>query len=406
MFVQSVNEGPQFTTFTCSDIMHLGKWKYYEMKVEKGLNTITDTTKINTADVFPPVNNLQALEPSIDDLQNYVVYSRVSWNKLVGMNVTSYEVQYKRNDEAWENAEVVTLSENSLKLVLKEQVLYNIRVRGTGKEQVKGKWAYVDVDASLFLIDNPIQNRTWYVNLQKFENNINAYVSYFEKLGYTKNFLLDNVDNIEIILANNFSCGLFSMILVLNGLYIQDFNALISQKNFIIKGSPNGELFISEGIISPSFKSLVGEKITTKITVKYNSVSNNYATFSAVNIVFLTNLKDLNLILENSTPSLDVTTKIIDGNGQLKIENVNLKSDYTGLKNKMIGFYKCASIKESFVNDFYENFVDSFSLNKNKSTAPLNSGVKYRTCFPSFTAIPEDLIPTNGSDTAKYGWNV
>ena len=143
LFVQSINEDSQFTTFTVSEIMHLGKWKYQEMKVERGQNTITDTTKINTADIFPPVTNLTALDPSIDNLQNYVVYSRVSWNKLIGMNVTNYEVQYKRSDEDWTNAETITLSENSMKLVLKERVLYNIRVRGSGKEQIKGKWAYV-----------------------------------------------------------------------------------------------------------------------------------------------------------------------------------------------------------------------------------------------------------------------
>ena len=198
LFVQSINENSQFTEFTVSEIMHLGKWKYYEMKVERGQNTITDTTKINTADIFPPVTNLTALDPSIDDLQNYVVYSRVSWNKLIGMNVANYEVQYKKSDEDWTNAETITLSENSMKLVLKEQVLYNIRVRGTGKEQVKGKWAYTDVDASKYLIDNPIQNRTWYIRLFPGNDEV-EYFGSFDLLGYTNQYLIDNIDTIEIV---------------------------------------------------------------------------------------------------------------------------------------------------------------------------------------------------------------
>lgn len=456
MFVQSVKEDSQFTTFTCSEIMHLGKWKYYEMKVEKGLNTITDTTKINTADVFPPVNNLTALEPRIDDLKNYVAYSRLSWNKLVGMNVTSYEVQYKKSTEDWENAEVVTLSENSLKLVLKEQVLYNIRVRGTGKEQVKGKWAYVDVDASLFLIENPIQNRTWYIRLFK-GNYEEEYFNKFNLLEYTNQYLIDNIDTIEIVpnadkgnkLENyvvwckdkytvpsdesttHLRNGLQQLIIeklgsftgknlffrnVFNGYYLLEgdskqvtggyigLNSYIdsqSFKNIDAEGTQVVFKMLKTGVGLLNYEDNLGQKKTIKnfkIQMNRNDFTNGILLYTGIFSNSFQDFPNARTNYENIVIEFTNTNNTYTYIGYRGINNAN-KVQVIGATT---GYSTCRNISESKANNCNTGFFQCTLLTKNTSE---NSTTKYDTCYSSLSINATYLIDASGSDNVNGGFN-
>lgn len=428
LFVQSINENSQFTEFTVSEIMHLGKWKYYEMKVERGQNTITDTTKINTADIFPPVTNLTALDPSIDDLQNYVVYSRVSWNKLIGMNVTSYEVQYKKSTEEWTNAETITLTENSMKLVLKEQVLYNIRVRGTGKEQVKGKWAYVDVDASTYLIENPIRDRTWFINLQQFNNNLDLYKECFNKLNTDYELLNQSIDDIQIILAENYEVNLYDIMY-----YTLDKTnnpVKLQRKRYKIIGSKNGELVLryTENYVGVGseilfgFLSLEGQENITKIKCfPKKDTSNAWR----IPVIILDSFNLLDALVGNQIKSSYLKNLIFELEDD---ETIDSSVSSLFLPNSTIGFYRLYSLENiSFLNKINEiyNFV-SFAQNslevKNCSVSNVETGfnqckkmfknncnvktggIKYSSCYASSdTSVP---IPTGGSDSSTYGWNI
>ncbi len=456
LFVQSINEGPQFTEFTVSEIMHLGKWKYYEMKVERGQNTITDTTKINTADVFPPVTNLTASDPSIDDLQNYVVYSRVSWNKLIGMNVTSYEVQYKKSTEDWTNAETITLTENSMKLVLKEQVLYNIRVRGTGKEQVKGKWAYVDVDCGVYLIDNPIQNRTWYIRLFPGNDEV-EYFNRFDLIGYTNQYLIDNIDTIEIVpnadkgnkqenyvlwkkdvfttQPNSIETGLESKLKEKFGTY--------TNKNLNLNSVPNGYYKLQGDYISgvggrigslrlEYFKNItgIGSDTTFRLFNCLRGFENRDADLGDLRTV--SNLKIIAYFSDNSnTDTTCIREYFADAINSARITFDSIKCilyDFqnstacTGIqankvKNSIVefvnttpstattfGFYTTGKATECIVKNARVGFSLSFGLYKNST---INCNEKYNNCFSSLNGSDNTyLIPVVGADTANAGFNL
>lgn len=473
LFVQSINENSQFTEFTVSEIMHLGKWKYYEMKVERGQNTITDTTKINTADIFPPVTNLTALDPSIDDLQNYVVYSRVSWNKLIGMNVTSYEVQYKKyfpnqteewNFENWKNAEVVTLSDNSLKLELKEQALYNIRVKGRGKEQVNGKWAYTNVDASTYLIENPIQNRTWYIRLFAGNDEV-EYFSQFDKLGYTNQYLIDSIDTIEIVPNADkgvkdenyvlWSSRIYSpypttITTGLNNLILQKFNKTISQatnKNINFRPVQGGyykivgDFYVDGGSTSSLLSGLILSEWNNVKGIESNvffrlfkSVIGLIAYYNTdyirniENITFIAKKEDytgwpanLNFHLifgsgsgipyDKSLTNYKNLQTIIEGFSGFSIDGYSV-TGFLGVnriescKNVggQTGFSLCEGISNSVSDGSFINFDRCKLMYKNLGVNHITT--KYNTCYSSLNADLTYLIPTNGADTVNAGFNL
>lgn len=392
LFVQSINEGPQFTEFTVSEIMHLGKWKYYEMKVERGQNTITDTTKINTADVFPPVTNLTASDPSIDDLQNYVVYSRVSWNKLIGMNVTSYEVQYKKSTEDWTNAETITLTENSMKLVLKEQVLYNVRVRGTGKEQVKGKWAYTDIDANNVFIKKPIRDGVWYIEL--FEgNDVDEYFNAFKTL----NIYNDNYSEIVISPTQGYDVNLFE---IFENIKLYD----IREKNVVLKNL-FGKIYSGINLYDYNIISFKGE--STQNVVMYKIVFSPSG--SAVSCIDDSLFVDKNLLRSNFSLIARANnynnTRAITGNSNNKnslYENINLL-DLTGVLNVNVnfGFVDCNNINNCIVEK--TNYTGFKNCKKMQRNLVKIATTKYDTCYASLDNSV--AIPTTGSDSSTYGWN-
>ena len=183
MFVQSVafdnNGGQKILYITLNKIMQVGKYKYKEMITERGLNIVTTGSKQTTTDVLPPPQNLVANPPAIDDLQNYVVYSTVSWNDYIGRSVANWVIEYSTDDFA--TFETKFTSDTTEKIILKEQKLYKIRVYAKGKEGFNGEYAETTVDASKYLIDNPIQNRTWYIRLFA-GNDEEEYFSQFEKI--------------------------------------------------------------------------------------------------------------------------------------------------------------------------------------------------------------------------------
>ena len=162
----------------------------------------------------------------------------------------------------------------------------------------------------------------------------------------------------------------------------------------------------------PAIISLEGEIGITKLTSKfYQRLSPNPAEgFGKLNF-FLGGgteiyVKNLKIELENTllTPNSAVSTDIIFGNDFAIIENVEIISKYTNeILNNTTGITSCKTVKNCIVTNTKIGISNSKSLEKNK-TLVLNSGIKYLSCYASSdTSVP---IPTGGSDTAQYSWNI
>lgn len=461
-FVQSVNEsyssGSNVLTITICKKQIIGKYKIKEMIAERGLNQIVTSNKQSTNEVFPPPQNLVALEPAIDDLQNYVVYSAISWDSMIGRSVIQWELQYKISTDDWLKAETITLNETSLKLVLKEQKLYDIRVRGVGKEQVKGEWSYTQVDASLFLIDNPIQNRTWYIRLFKGNDEV-EYFNRFDLLGYTNQYLIDNIDTIEIVpnadkgsKTENYVNWCYdkytvpsdeSTTHVRSGLQLKITNKLgyATGKNLFFRNVING-YYLLEGdskqvsggyiglnsyIDSQSFKNIDTEG--TQVIFKMKKTGMGLVNWEEA----LGQARDIKNIKIQMDKSTDFTNGILSyfgvmsngftnyANSRTNYENIiveflNTNNTYSfagfrginnGIKmqsiNGNIGFNTCINIKESKATNCYTGFFNSALLSKNSAE---NCTEKYNNCYSSLAQNATYLIATNGSDNVNGGFNV
>lgn len=449
VFVQSVAEDysndSKTITITIAIKMSIGKYKYKEMITERGNNTITTSSKLSTSEVFPPPQSLKAYEPAIDDLNNYVVYSKVEWNDMIGKNVIQWELQYS-TDSTFTTCETITTNTTSLKLVLKEQKLYYIRVRGVGKEQVKGKWAETTVDASLFLIDNPIQNRTWYIRL--FEGNDDEeYFNRFDTLGYTNQYIIDNIDTIEIVpnsdkgikttnyvqwkknkfttYPNRIETGIEKSII--------DRTSDTPNKNLYFNSVPNGYYKFEGDYISGS-GGLYGS-LNTKLFKNIKGVNGNviFRPFNSIKTLEnrdsdfgdLREVSDFTVICYQSD-NVGLDCRAVDeyyadkNNARITYKNIKIEThNYTtGItigftSNKLencicedfgsvsIGFYRSNLLKNCKSINCDIGFQECYNISYNNA---VNCTTKYDTCYAS--SDNSVAIPTNGSDTAQFGWNV
>lgn len=465
MFVQSVaydnNGGQKTLTITLTKIMQTGKYKYKEMITERGLNSVVTTNKNTTNDVFPPPQKLVALDPTIDDLQDYNVYSYVSWNDFIGRTVAQWEIQYSTSS-TFDTYETITQNTTSLKLFLKEQKLYYIRVRGVGKEQVKGQWATTTVDASKYLIENPIQNRTWYIRLFSGNDEV-EYFSQFDKLGYTVETLNNAIDTIEIvpnddkgIKSENFvlwnsrifspyptkkQTGLNKFILekfnknysentgkninfrpVLNGYYKLVGDSYTSDNNI----NTNGGLIVSEwqnmkgignyvefrlfdcifGLLASYQYDYIKNIENLNFIVNKNNYSSDYA--GGVEVIFgsgsgipydksLTTYKNINITVSNFLNS-DVVQGFLGAN---RIDNCKVKGAYRG-------FVLCEGVSNCVAENSTEGFDRCKLMYKNLA---INCTTKYSSlstdhCCSSLGENSTYFVPANGGDTVNAGFNV
>jgi hypothetical protein len=447
MVVQSVEETNDRTTFTLNEILRVGKWKYYNMRTETGSNKITTSEDIGTNDKFPPVTNLTAQEPAIDNAGGYQVFTRVSWNNLVGRNVVSYELQYKKESEDWETAEKMMIKSNSTKVILKEQSVYNIRVKATGKEQLDGEWAETSVDSSKYFVVNPIENRTWYIRL--FEgNDIDEYFTQFDKLGYTVSELDEAIDSIEIVpnsvffgersilweerLIDTSRVGLQQEILdrtiTLKNLYIRPILNGFYKLKGLFTGESSGVSYLTSALSLDKFKNIDGFSYDT-IFKGYNNI------YCAVYANPIDNtlkvVKNIKFLLEranydSSYESFGVTgvygTSSVPLN-KSKIILENIFVEHSGFDGNWfnIGFFYCSKIRNCWSKGAKFGFWDCTDLVGNLAEDSIDNGFhacylmsrnttkncvdKYRSCFASLSVDPTYLIPTNGGDNPNAGFN-
>lgn len=462
VFVQSVNEsyamGSNKLTITFSKKQQLGKFKFKEMITERGLNQVVTSNKITTTDIFPPPQKLTALEPTIDDLNDYNVYSYVYWNDFIGRTVAQWEIQYSTS-ETFDTYETITQNTTSLKLFLKEQKKYYIRVRGVGKEQVKGQWATTTVDASKYLIENPIQNRTWYIRLFAGNDEV-EYFSQFYKLGYNKVDLLNSIDTIEIIPNADKGINAENHVTLSKEVYLIYPDTLLTglihritayletektNKNLILRPVPNGyykvqgdyypttgaitSMTISSKIDTEFFKNIDG--ISTETIIKpfnsiatiytYNEIDSEIKTISNIKVIVDKNNYDSRIETQN------FLTMGIDGQASIEYENVrtsyenmivefknwssNFGLGFFGTNktkncqalNCEIGFNQCKGLEYNTAINCTRGYDISKLLYKNNAK---NCVTKYKDCYSSLSSNATYLIATTGSDNVNGGFNV
>lgn len=417
VFVQSVQEnyssGNNRLTITFSKKQQLGKNKFKEMITERGLNKVVSSNKINTTDIFPPPQNLVALDPAIDDLNNYVVYSRVSWNDLIGRQVAQWEIQYS-TDVNFSTYETQTLNTTETKLILKEQKMYYIRVRGVSKEQIKGEWSNTTVDASKFLIENPIQNRTFYIRLFQ-GNSSDEYFARFSLLGYTADSLNKAIDTIEIIpsplsfnseieFINTYSTGIKGIQKEIQNL------GITSGKNLRLNGIQNN-FYSIKGYNFDTFSSLNMdfwnniEGVGICVFKMWNTVIgfDSFGTFLGVK----KNIRNIKLIA--------VQASYNGGTGTFRGFYNNVNEDGFDIQNcsfeiegnkdyftNFIGFDSFKNLTSNYVKNSKIGFKNCYKMFKNKVDS---STTKYDTCYYSESANSTYLIATTGSDNVNGGFN-
>lgn len=454
MFVQSVafdnNGGQKILYITLNKIMQVGKYKYKEMITERGLNVVTTGNKQTTTEVLPPPQNLVAFPPAIDDLQNYVVYSTVSWNDYIGRNVSNWEIQYSTDD--FNTFETRFTNETTEKIILKEQKLYKIRVRAKGKEGFNGEWSNTTVDASIYLIDNPIQNRTWYIRMFIGNDEV-EYFNRFDLLGYTNQYLIDNIDTIEIV--PNADKGIKTENYILwKKSYFNPYPTIVEDGlEFKIKeklgNSPNKNLFFN--VVPNGYYKLEGTLIDTggaygslrtdlfkNITGINNNVifrnfnnprgfENRNANFGDVReIKNLTILQDKNDTIFSPTVFYALFEYYANYNdSRIMYKNINIEiKNFTNqyivnaiscnkVQDSIVNFINCnlettygiknSSIcKNNKVYNAYIGFTQCYLMNTNKA---INCSNKYVSCYSSEIGNETYLIPNTGGDSPTFGWN-
>lgn len=409
MVVQSVEETNDRTTFTLNEILRLGKWKYYNMRTETGSNKITTSEDIGTNDKFPPVTNLTAQEPAIDNVGGYQAFTRVSWNNLVGRNVVSYELQYKKESEDWETAEKMMIKSNSTKVILKEQSIYNIRVKATGKEQLDGEWAETSVDSSKSFVVNPIQNRTWYVRL--FEgNDVDEYFAQFNKLGYTNSQLNDLIDTIEVVPSSVYFSEQF---VNLSKILVGVTSLFLFRKNYILRDNYPKYYYLDISILSYMFSDFRGASARTKIIVE----SGKDAFFEEFGEEERLKRIENFFITSDGTGFRAIQGLGISAQGKplgnfscsnVRVENFNVSfSNLNGIFNSFsyncsTGYKDCFNVNNSFAENSTTGYDGCKKISKNKA---INCTTKYNNCYASESADPTYLIPANGGDNPNAGFN-
>ena len=450
LFVQSVSESYSDTsktlTITLEKFITTGKYKLKEAITERGSNTVTTSNKMTTQVTIKAPKNLKAYEPSIDDLQNYKYYSLVDWDDIIGQYVARYEIEYKKATDDWTNKEVLTTTDTSIKIFPSEATLYDVRVRAIGKESKEGLWANAQVDFTKYLLENPIQNGTWYIRLFK-GNDEEEYFGVFDTLGYTNQYLIDNIDTIEIV--PNADKGNKSENYVLwkknkfttfpnrieTGLEKSIINRTSStpNKNLYFNSVPNGYYKFEGDYISGS-GGLYGA-LDTKIFKNIKGINNNviFRPFNSIKVLEnrdadfgdIREVSDLTIICFQSD-NIGLDCRAVDeyyadvNNARITYKNINVEThNYTtGItigftSNKLencickdfdslsIGFYRSNFLKGCKAINCDIGFQECHYISYNNA---INCTTKYDTCYASSNkSVP---IPSGGSDTAQYGWNI
>ena len=355
----------------------------------------------------------------------------------------------ERLEDIEKSVKIITkyLTTNLDKLDLLEQKKYYIRVRGIGKEQAKGKWATSEVDAGTYLIDNPIQNGIWTIRFTVGNFHAN-YFEEFDKLGYSQEFLQNNIDTIEIIphnsnnvlwtkvignidsglqkyLNDKIDLNLYPKKLILREL--KDYFYLIDNSQSSWGGAPSETQvyfnfnffkdieFVGKSAIKPkgSWRAITYNYTEIVKNVKnlqfyindeifINGV-NDYAIFHVNNISDFTN----NITVENGKVELNLTTSdktLTVFRNINNIKNIKVKSSAVETIGIRV-FSTCKGIENCFVENWME-FNSAFSnckrMKNNKVTGTTN---KYTNCYSSENINATYLIPNAGGDTPEAGWN-
>ena len=448
MIVQSVNETFDRTTFTVSEILNIGKYKYYNMRTERGNNNIFTTVNIDTKAVFQAPTNFTSFEEPVYRFAESGfggAWTRLEWDSLIGKNVTQYEIQIKTDIQSWENADTVFVTNNIYEYNITTQNNYNFRVRGIGKEQVKGDWAYTECNATLKFVKDPIQNKTLFVELFKYNSPEYFFLELYKIGNYsTSQKVSDLIDTIEIIPNELFSNPSDKFVMWQNkdlGLGLQQRLKEIcdvSKKNinirevlggyYKVQGDPNNYLSNYAYIDTTLFKNINGYSAST--IFKFFDVSigmiivNNYAERTKIS-----NFK-LYFDINNYTVTTDKIIISVNGGANVSLENTNISienivTEFYGflasgfsttgvafsnrisnciVKGSSVGYSQCNDISKSLAeNCTNAGYFDSNLLSKNTAK---NCTTKYSFCYSSVSDNATYLIAGTGSDTVEGGFNV